>query len=331
MKQKLINFLLKKGRIAILPIETSFYKSLFFEQPVKMDKEAVLLNYSEGSPFADPNVVYKMEDKNLYIWFYKESVETTALIPESYLVFDYFKNEDAIIMIEGNPKKIVIVKGGKLLSQSVKRDIDERYLTLLKKEYGVSKEIIIKEDEYERVLQEALYELSLNDFAKFADLKIDKDFYAGILERVALPSLVLVFALIAFEYGEYFYIKANINSKTKEYREIKRKNDQIRSEINDLENEAQKFIRFAKNNSDGFYKTKLLSFAMDVTKENNSTMIYSQFAGEKVIIVVKTPNPNRILNDLLKSNYFKELRIAFSKKERDGNETTRMEGKLNAK
>ncbi len=333
MIKRVLEFFANRGFITVLPIKKSFFKPLFFEESVKMDEEAIRLNYSHLSPFPKSAIIYKNEGKNLYLWFYQdENIQRSKIvIPEAYLIYKRFKDKNAVIVIEESVYKIVVVKDFQILSQTVKDKVDEKYLELLKKEYGVEKEIFLNKRDYEEILGDSFYSLSFADILRFGHFEIDKNFWVSLLERISLPVLAIVFFMITIEYGEYFYIKNEIASKTKEYRELKRKNDQIRSEIEDLEREAEKYINFSKHNKDPFYKTELLSFAVDVAKKNDSRMVYAQFAGDKTVIVVRGVKPNKVLNDLLSANYFKELRIEVSHKERDGNETTRMEGILNVK
>ncbi len=333
MTKKLLDFLLNRGILNILYIRESFFRKIDFQEPVKMNEEAVRLNYSNLSPFPKSSIIYKNEGKTLYIWFYKDEnlSKSKIVIPEAYLIYKAFKNEDAIVIVKDEFLKIVVIKDSQILSQSIKREFDEKYIKLLKKEYGIDKEIVLDKKEYEDILSNSFYSLSLFDILKFGHFEIDKSFWSRLLERMALPVLVIVFFIIAIEYIEYFYIKTQIASKTKEYRELKKQNDQIRSEIRDLEEEAKKYINFSFHHKNPFYKTELLSFAVDVAKKNDSRMVYSQFAGDKTVIVVRGTKPNKVLNDLLFSKYFKELRIEVSHKEHDGNETTRFEGILNVK
>ncbi len=332
MIKRILEFLVSKHYISILPIESSFFKYFTFEQPVKMNDEAVRLNYSHLSPFSKSDIVYKNEGNILYIWFYeRDFYKSKLLIPESYLIYKYFKNENALVILKDEIQKVVVIKDKKLLSQISKKSFDEKFLNLLKKEYSIDKEIKLSLSEYNDILQKAFYRLSLKDIFGFSRFSIDKSFFERALEKTALPILFIVFSIIAIEYVEYFYIQKTISSKTKEYREIKRKSDSIRREIEDFENEAKKYINFKKHHQEPFYKLTILSFIGDVLKKNKSTFIYTNLAGGDAVVVVKTPNPSKVLNDLLSSKYFPDLRLISSRKERDRNETVRFEGKYSAK
>ncbi len=332
MIKRVLEFLVSRNYIEILPIESSFFKYFLFEQPVKMNDEAVRLNYSHLSPFNKSDIVYKNEENILYIWFYEQNFsKAKLLIPESYLIYKYFKERDVIVILEDEIKKIVVIKNGILSSQLAKKELDERFLKLLQKEFSIGKVIRLSSLEYGDILQKAFYKLSLKDIFGFSRFSIDKSFFQNVLEKTALPLLSIVFFVIAIEYGEYFYTKSAISKKTKEYREIKRKNDLIRKKIRDFEEEAKTFVNFKKRHKEGFYKIDILSFIADTSNENNSSFVYTDLEGGNAVVVLKTPNPNKLLNDLLSSSYFPDLRIISSRKERDGNETVRFEGKYSAK
>ncbi|NPA82493.1 MAG: hypothetical protein GXO31_07765 [Epsilonproteobacteria bacterium] len=111
MTKKLLDFLLKRDILNILYIQESFFRKVDFQEPVKMNEEAVRLNYSNLSPFPKSSIIYKNEGKTLYIWFYKDEnlSKSKIVIPEAYLIYKAFKGEDVIVIIYFSSNSLFIL------------------------------------------------------------------------------------------------------------------------------------------------------------------------------------------------------------------------------
>ena len=311
IKDRLISFLKTKDKIQILPIEETYLKHIRFEKKIILDKNAIKLNYAHLSPYKNTQIISLQNDEELYLWFHEREFKDKIILPQGYILYNYLKKRyhDHIVIIETNPAKILVIKDSILVSQSIKRRVDEAYIKSLQKEYGVFKEAYISINQFEHIEENALKELSFQDLLKFANFNFDKGGISEIINVVALPFMIFVSLIIVLEYMQSFYIDYKKNEAKKVYREYKSKNSKIRKKYDLVEADIQKYKEFIKKEPEFTQKFLIASKLSKELKDFNSTIRYIEFSGDKASVTIKTKRQNELIAKLIKSDFLKDLKV----------------------
>jgi len=244
---KLKKYLLSKF-IYVLPIEDSFFFKAQFEKKVKLSDELIGLNYKKHAPFKNPFFTTLMENKNLYIWFYKKEIEAKLILPEAYLLFNFFKekNPNTLLSIESNyGYLILLIKDDVLVNSYDLVDQDEALITAEMNKHGLSSSLKINKKEYLNAKDEAFNALSFNDLYKWANLNVEKrDLFSTILNKVTYPLAFLLFFMMALEIYHVNRVEEKLAEVEASYSEAKSKNDDIREKINSENEKEQKWLEF---------------------------------------------------------------------------------------
>ena len=244
---KLKKYFLSKY-IHILPVEETFFYRTKFEKDIKLTDKLISLNYKKYAPYKNPYFTTLMEDKNLYIWFYEKEIDKKLIIPEAYLLFNFFKEKYAntLLSIESNHGYfIIVIKDNTLLNAYDLVDEDEVLIAMEMNNHGLSNYKKITKKEYQKAKNDAFDELSFQELYKWTNLNIEnKEFLPSIVNKVAYPFAFLLFFIMFIEIYHLNKVEKKLEQVENKYSEAKSKNDDIREKINRENEKEQKWIDF---------------------------------------------------------------------------------------
>jgi len=321
---------LKDKYISILPIENSFFYSTTIDDNIKFNRQTLYLNFAHISPYQTFEIIPFYEGKNLLLWF-TPKLEKTINIPYGYLLFLELLKEDenAIFIIEDEVFKITVIKDGVLKASFVSYNMGELEKQSLLDEYQLQNIYIVSKNRYN--INTLLNNYSILNYYKwYSSEQSLKDIGLKYLDLSVVPIIIIISIFISFELLKDNYIEERYHNLEQEYLSVKKKNDNYRENLR-----HQKEIKEFFN---GFYydiliypnSFKVISTICDiVAKDKDNKIKYLKLSGDTIRLSVETHNGVPILNQSLKSGYFKEFKIKSTRELRRKkiNEVT-FEGKL---
>ncbi|MEA2047504.1 MAG: hypothetical protein U9O64_03555 [Campylobacterota bacterium] len=235
--------------IDTLLIEDSFFFKVKFDKKVKLTDELIALNYKKNAPYKNPFFIALMEEKNLYIWFYEKKFHTKVIIPEAYLLFDFFKenNPNTLLSIDCDGSFLIIIIKEKMLENSYSLlALDENLIAMEMNKYALTVFKKIDKKEYLQSKEKAVGNIGPQELYKWNSLKIDHtDILPKVVNSVAYPFAFLLTFIMSVQLYHVNEVEKRLESVEARYLEIKSKNDEIRERINHEDAKEQKWIEFA--------------------------------------------------------------------------------------
>jgi len=307
--------------IYILPANESFFFKVKFEKKVKLTDELIALNYKKHAPYKNPNFKTLTENQNLYIWFYEQEINSKLIIPESYLLFNFFKEKyaNALLNIDlGNSHCILIIKNSLLVNSYTMLEDDKNIVDMERNRFGIEQYIKIDKSRYIEIKREAVESLSLQDLYKWTDINVQKEgLFANIVNKIAYPLALLLFFTMAVEQYHVREVKANLAKVEEAYTLAKSKNDDIREKINSEEKKEEKWLNFVHKELP--YEDSLTIFTHISKAFNEKKFTFESFTivGSKLKITIKTQEDFiEGLNVLNTIDVLKDVALKYTNKKR---------------
>ena len=244
---KLKSYLLSSF-IHILPANETFFFQTKFEKKIKLSKALIYLNYKKYAPYNNPFLTTLIEEKNLYIWFYPTELSAKIIIPESYLMFSFFKETypNVLLLIEAQIPYVIIIKNGVLLNTYVAGD-SENFIEMELNQHGLSEFKRVSHGEYFESKAESLENLGIKDIYKWNTLTIEhRDLLSKVVNGIAYPLSFLLFFMMSIELYHVNELEKTLAKVEENYRDAKVKNDDIREKINLVSVKEEKWKRFVQ-------------------------------------------------------------------------------------
>jgi len=244
---KLKNYLFSSF-IHILPANETFFFQTKFEKKIKLSKELIYLNYKKHAPYHNPFITTLIEEKNLYIWFYPTELSSKLIIPESYLMFSFFKEAypNALLLMEVETPYVIVIKNGILLNTYVV-GTSESFIEMELTQHGLSQFKRVGLTEYFESKAAALENLGIQDLYKWNTLTVEhKDLLPKVVNTVAYPLSFLLFFMMSIELYHVNEVEKTLTKVEEDYREAKVKNDDIREKINLTSAKEEKWKQFVQ-------------------------------------------------------------------------------------
>ncbi|HHD81699.1 MAG TPA: hypothetical protein ENK94_00735 [Campylobacterales bacterium] len=235
--------------VDILPVEKSFFFKTKFEKKIKLDKALIALNYKKNAPYDNPLLVTLLEEKNLYIWFYQTALKAKIIIPESYLMFSFYKTQypNALLLIEAEESHYFMIIKDKTLLNSYVLDDPEDFIEMELAQHGLSSVVRIAKAEYLRDKTEALNALGFQDLYKWNSLTLEhENLLPKMVNSVAYPLAFLLFFTMSIELYHLNSVEKRLAEVEEQYQEAKVKNDDIREKINKKRAKVEKWTLFVQ-------------------------------------------------------------------------------------
>ncbi len=303
-----LKHLLSKYLIKIIPIEETYFIKTQIPD-IKLNKDIVLLNYGSLSPFTNGDAVFYKDKKNLYMWFTKNKIDSKKIyIPEGFLVYKTHKKQNNSIIIKNiqkNNQGIVIIRDGVLIAQFCKRNLENEYIELLKKEYSLTNPEIIRADNSQE------YEVNIDDILKFShSLNINmQSIITKTYEELKVPAIILLLLVNIFNISIYEYTNSMVSKKKTELRTIEQLNEKIKKQFGTLEKKSGFFKEFM--NSELKYPNLyiiLSAITSSVLKNKGKITLYRQ-SGNLIDMWVVSNSPSSIVNSLMSTGYFSSVDV----------------------
>ncbi len=246
----MLKFLLKRGYIAIVPFEETFFLSTGIPSHVSMTKQLIELNYASSVPFKPRCMIDYQEGQVLYLWFCHQEYKERLRIPESFLIYYYYKAryQEAILVIGEEKRKIVVIKESRLkATMTVETSVYpiEQTLALLQEEYMITSVVSIGTKEYHRAKTDALHTIPIKEWIRFSNISIDK---ATVLrffeERLLYPVIGLIILYMITTYTQARWMEHKEHILEKELRQLQIKNSAIKEQLRSYNAEIEKFNQF---------------------------------------------------------------------------------------
>lgn len=303
-----LEYLLSKYLINTIPIEDTYFIKTKIPD-IKLNKDLVFLNYSLLSPFKDGDVVFYKDKKNLYIWLTKNRLNSKKIhIPEGFLLYKTYKDKKDSIIIKKTQKDnwgIVVVKDGDISTQFFKKDLEETYIDLLKKEHSLSDPEIIKIDKNKE------YKTNIDDIIKFAQsLNIDtKSILTGIYEELKVFAIIFLFLISIFDISIYEYTTSLINKKKTELKVLTKSNEKIKEQFGILEKNSDFFKKFTSSELKYPNLGTILSVITKNVLDNNGMIVLYSQSGSLIDMRAVSNASSSIVSSLMSTGYFSSVEI----------------------
>jgi len=308
--------------IYILPIEESFFFKVKFQKKVKLTDELVNLNYKKNAPYKNPFFIKLMENQDLYIWFYEQSNNSKLIIPESYLLTEYYKerNPNALLRIETqNSYLIIIIKDSLLVNTYSLMEKDDNLIEIEMHKYTLSSWQDIKQDEYFKIKDKILKNLNFKDFYRWVEISADNSkILPQIVNNFAYPLSFLLFFMMSIEIYHSSKVESKLLITEESYMEAKNKNNEIREKINRENLKEKKWIDFVHRE---LPYANSLSIFMDISKAfEGQAFTFRGFSvvGSKLKLDIETKEDFIVALKLLnKVKDLKQVELQYSNRKRN--------------
>jgi len=312
----------KYNFITILPFEDTFYYVAPLLKKINFSKELLRLNYVKYAPYKNPNIVSLTQNSSLMLWFYKVSIDTTVIVPESYLAYKELRTrqEDALYVIHDTSIKILIIKDSKLLSAFTLDAIDNNTIALSMDEYQVSLRVDIEKLEYEGLKERALNSLSIQEFYKFNQLDLDKrSIFKKFVDKASYPVSAMIIFAVLVSYIQSSVLKSQINDLTQEYIQKKDKNKEIKKFIKEHNHQVKKWKVFIDEELVYVEPIAILDSLYNIFEESEkANLVDVSLSENKMNVKIQTDmNPVIFLNRLNEVKYFSRVIIENTHKQRN--------------
>ena len=293
----IVDFLVKKGLLSIVPIEKTFFVTVDFISSAKLSYESILFNYQNLSPFKDSALSYIQKDEKLMLWFYEKSYQKVFTVPEGFLYYHYFLNSDnTLIMIEN--KTSFVIQDGILKYQTSCVEPLCTDKELLLKKFNIQK-VIEKSSSWhskhhKKIINRPLYIL----LKYFIDRKllmktIKKYSIASLIPLSVLLGVMVVSHVVAGQYLQEELDKVNEKraSVKKDVADIFQKITQNRQSIAQLNSYFKKYPSF---------DTSVLKSLASVLKEEKAQVFYYVHNSHMITMHLLCHNIENFLDKLSK-------------------------------
>ena len=306
----------------MLPIEDSFFLKVKFNKKVKLTDELISLNYKKYSPYKNPLFTTLMEDENLYIWFYKKKLHANIIIPEAYLLFDFYKDENpnTLLAIDFDGSFIIIIIKDKVLENSYSLfDLDENLIAMEMNKYALTSLKKIDKKEYLQSKEIAVENIGPKELYKWNSLKMDNtNMLPHLVNSLAYPIAFLLFFIMSVELYHLNGVEKKLAVTEERYSEIKSKNDDIREKINHENGKEKKWIEFVQRELP--YVDSVEIFMLVSKAFNSKEFIFKSFSivGSRMKITIETKKDFVVgVNILNEVKSLKNVALKYSNKKRE--------------
>ena len=307
--------------INILPLEDSFFFKVKFEKKVKLTDELIALNYKKNAPYKNPLFTTLMEEQNLYIWFYEKKLNTKLILPEAYLMFDFFKekNPEIFLLIERDDFFIVLIIKDNILENSYTiAEEDKNLITMEMNKYALTSFKKIDKKKYLQSKEQALRNIGFKELYKWNSLKVDNtNVLPRIVNAVAYPLAFLLAFIMLVEVYHFKEVEKRLDIVEERYFEIKSKNDDIREKIKHEDEKEKKWVEFVQRELP--YVDSVEMFMRISKAFSEQEVIFKRFSivGSRVKITIETTKDFIIgVNILNKVQGLKNVALKHSNKKR---------------
>lgn len=244
---KLKNYLFSSF-IHVLPANETFFFQTKFEKKIKLSRELLYLNYKKHAPYHNPFLTTLTEEKTLYIWFYPTELSGKLIIPESYLMFSFFKEAypNALLLMEAETPYVIVIKNGLLFNTYVVGE-NESFIEMELTQHGLNDFKRVGLTEYLGSKAAALESLGIQDLYKWNTVTVEhKDLLPKVVNTVAYPLAFLLFFMMSIELYHVNEMEKRLAKVEENYREAKVKNDDVREKINLASAKEEKWKQFVE-------------------------------------------------------------------------------------
>jgi len=309
------------GLINLIPAEDTFFKNVEIPKNVKLTPELVKINYQHLSPFPSGDVIFYKTKKFLYLWFVKYPLlETKKVnIPEGYFIYKQFKHQKNAIVVVRKENSIIVsvLKNGELLSQftlssSLAVNLKDR-IELLKKEYSLKNPEVI---EIER--KQLKIRADLKDIFAFSKFEINKESLKSFfIENIKVPLIIILLIVSIYDIFLLNYLQKEKEKRQAILYQLKKENAGIKNLLQKLESES-KFWNYFIEKELKYENIYNILAAISITIKNNQGKINSLSTSYPLIdIWLETKvASSKLIDQLIKTGYFKEIKIISSVKSR---------------
>ena len=307
--------------IYILPIEDTFFFQVKFDKKIKFTDELIALNYKKYAPYKNPFFTTLMEEKNLFIWFYEKEIKAKFILPEAYLLSEFFKekNPNILLSIEYDEGYIIlIIKDTLLVNSYTLFDEDVTLIGMEMNKYSLDVFKKINKEEYFKSKEEALLKIGFKELYKWNRLNIDNtDMFPNAINHMAYPLSFLLFFMMSVELYHLNEVEKKLIVTETNYSKAKNKNNDIRAKINFENEKEQRWIDFVHRE---LPYIDSLSLFTDISKAfNDKAFVFKGFSiiGSRVKVDVTTKEDFIIgLKELNKIKNLKNVILKYSNKKR---------------
>ncbi|MEA2019442.1 MAG: hypothetical protein U9N59_13470 [Campylobacterota bacterium] len=314
--------LLKYNFIKIIPFSDTFFYTVTLSKSIKFTKELVNLNYTRHSPFKSTNIIYQTIRNKLMLWYYEDSIDSTIIVPESYLLFKELQKQkkDAIYIIDNTKFKVLVIKSGELLDSFTMEKYDDNIINLAVQQYQVVNKIDIQKDEYQNLYNHALSNLTLKELYKWQHIDLDiKTVATNIMSSISYPVSVLLLAIVLTNYFHSNSLNSEIEVLKEKYVTQRDKNINIKKDIKSYHKDIKKLNRFIDEELQFQDAISLTNNIYDIIKEDEKTIINSiGISNGRMTVRLQTNlNPIVYLNRLNDSKSLLNVVIRNTRKIKD--------------
>ena len=309
---------LKNRYLSILPAGESFFYATAIEEGKRFEKEILHLNFAHISPYKSFDILPFYEKGRVLLWFYPASFEPNVfVIPQTYLLYLYAKSQDsdAIFIVQESIDRMLVIKEGLLVTSYCGYNLQDQQEILLD-EYGVENIYLLSASKAQALEAQSLAAYPLLSYYQWYQSQTSfKEYVLIYLERAVVPIAIVIGVFILLELARDYAVEEYYSNLQEEYKQIKKQNDPYRKELKSI----KKDIAFTRD----FYNDILIypnsidimeKLFSIVAKDANNTIKNLQLSGDKLSVQVETFDAISILNEALKSGYFKEFKVRSSRK-----------------
>ena len=308
--------------ITVLPFDESFFFKVVFEKKIKLTDTLVSLNYKKHSPYKNPFFTKTMENQNLYIWFYEKEISSKIILPEPYLLFNFFKasNPNTFFIMENyDTYNVLIIKDAILVNSYNLAEKDQNLISMEMAKYGLDRYKEINKKEYLESREEALNNIGIQELYKWSSVEIDKEkLFPSLINSIAYPLSFLLFFTMGIETYHLNQVEKKLAVVEERYLAIKNTNNDIREKINFENQKEEKWIDFVQRELP--YIDSLSIFLRISKAFQDKEFIFKNFSiiGSRVKIEIETKEDFvKGLNILNQIDGLKNIALKHSNKKRD--------------
>ena len=309
-----MKFGLVESFFKVIPIKDSVF--LRKDTPdIKLTRELVSLNYEMFSPYNNGDFVFYQDGKSLLLWFTAFDVSKEFYIPESLLFYMKAQKENTnnAFVFKKDPKEgcsIAVIKEGSLVSQVYSKDGCSIF-PVLKREFSLKGDIVSLEIKKGDAIFDSISLKDVLTLFKFLNLNYKK-IYRYIYEEVKVLLILLFLVLILYNFTLFAYTSSQVSKKANELEVLKKQNKDVKKKFKELEEAHAFFSKFISKELNHPYLSEVIYTLSEIFYKNETSVNTYRQAGKIVNVWVKTPSVSNLVNSLMSSGYFDNVKVLKS-------------------
>ena len=299
----------------IIPIEDTFFLRVELPERLKLLPSMVKANYISRSPFQGGDLIYQQDNRQLNLWFTRKPLSGgwKIPIPEAHLVCRTHSGQEDVVLVlsKQQASAYLVKKNGMMMAQVVTNAAESEVVELLSREHSLHQPRVVRIDGPLRT------RVNIADLRNFCHYDFDtSDILSRGLAFAKLPMIIGLSVMIVFQLYSQQFLHQTVLQKQTQLRELKQANATFKQQLRQIENEANFWSNFQRQEYSQTTFLTILGAASQAVSSVDGYLKNLNFAGNELNFWAGIKDaPTELVDRLLDSGYFSSVKVISSRQD----------------